>query len=73
MTTSKHGIKKVSAIAWILVLVGMVLAADGLIQLMGGNTARMGQASLGGVLMMASTVFFIWGRRQPEPDTSKPA
>lgn len=72
MSDSVQGNKKFTVIAWILLLVGMVIAADGLIQLMAGNSERMGQASFGGFLMMASTPFYVLGRRQPKLDATAP-
>ena len=56
--------KKLNAIAWVLLLVGGVLAVDGLLQLVVGNSDRTGQAALGGVLAMLSTLFFILARRK---------
>lgn len=54
--------KRNLTIAWILLLVGAVLAVDGLLQLVAGNSDRMGEASLGGVLTICSSFFFIISR-----------
>ena len=54
--------KRNQIFAWVLLLVGLVLAGHGLLQLAAGNGERMGQASLGGALMILSTGFFAISR-----------
>jgi len=69
MSEMKVQSKKLNVIAWVLLLVGGVLAIDGLLQLVGGNNNRTGESALGGVLAMTSTLFFILARRKKEVAT----
>jgi len=66
MSEMKVQSKKLNVIAWILLLVGGVLAIDGLLQIVGGNNSRTGESALGGVLAMTSTLFFVLARRKPK-------
>lgn len=57
-------------LAWISLLLGGVLAVDGALQLVVGNTDRTGESLLGGLLAILSTVFFLAARtgRDVEPN-----
>ena len=61
--------KRNQVIAWMLLLVGMVMAVDGLLQLIAGNAGRMGEASIGGFMMILSAVFFAVSRKKPDVAT----
>lgn len=62
--TEESARKRNLIIAWMLLLIGMVLAGDGLIQLMADNKARMGETSVGGLMMILSGVFFAVSRKK---------
>jgi len=51
-------------IAWMLLVIGMVLAGDGLLQIIAGNDGRVGETSLGGLMMILSGVFFFVSRKK---------